>query len=162
MERLPLFTFCFVAIHFGLYNKYTNVTYLQRGQCPMFWYSFNGRCYKYVATSVSWADAEIRCVADGANLVSIHSLQEQMFVENLIKNFDPAYGRTWIGLSDIHKEGAWMWSDGSKVDYTYWGPGEPNNSRGREHCVEINDPGTVKWNDHFCSYNVPFVCASHL
>ena len=22
---------------------------LQRGNCPMFWYSFNERCYKYVA-----------------------------------------------------------------------------------------------------------------
>ena len=26
---------------------------LQRGGCPMFWYSFNGRCYKYVSTHLA-------------------------------------------------------------------------------------------------------------
>ncbi|CAB1436206.1 unnamed protein product [Pleuronectes platessa] len=81
---------------------------LQRGNCPMFWYSFNNRCYKYVATQMTWADAELYCVSEGANLVSIHSLEEENFVKALIKNFDHAEGYTWIGLSDLHKEGSWM------------------------------------------------------
>uniref|UniRef100_A0A4W6EUK8 C-type lectin domain-containing protein n=1 Tax=Lates calcarifer TaxID=8187 RepID=A0A4W6EUK8_LATCA len=76
---------------------------LQRGNCPMFWFSFNGRCYKYVSTRLTWADAELYCVSQRANLVSIHSLQEQNFVKNLIKNFDHTEGRTWIGLSDTQK-----------------------------------------------------------
>ncbi|KAK1880368.1 Ladderlectin [Dissostichus eleginoides] len=46
---------------------------LQRGSCPMFWYSFNNRCYKYIAADMDWADAEFHCVSEGANLVSIHS-----------------------------------------------------------------------------------------
>ncbi|XP_015224961.1 PREDICTED: ladderlectin-like, partial [Cyprinodon variegatus] len=86
---------------------------LERGTCPMSWYSFNGRCYKYVATRMTWAEAELHCVSEGANLVSVHSSAEYDFVKSLIKNFDTAEGRTWIGLSDIHKEGGWMWSDGS-------------------------------------------------
>uniref|UniRef100_A0A8C4H7P4 C-type lectin domain-containing protein n=1 Tax=Dicentrarchus labrax TaxID=13489 RepID=A0A8C4H7P4_DICLA len=49
--------------------------------------------YKYVATRLTWADAELYCVSEKANLVSIHR-------------------RSWIRLSDIHKEGRWMWSDG--------------------------------------------------
>uniref|UniRef100_A0A4W6EZU1 C-type lectin domain-containing protein n=1 Tax=Lates calcarifer TaxID=8187 RepID=A0A4W6EZU1_LATCA len=87
----------------------------KRGNCPMFWFSFNGRCYKYVSTRLTWADAELQCRSERANLVSIHSLQERNFVKDLIKNFDNAEGRTWIGLSDIHKENRWMWSDGCVV-----------------------------------------------
>ncbi|KAK9533417.1 hypothetical protein VZT92_008536 [Zoarces viviparus] len=34
---------------------------LRRAGCPLFWYSFNGRCYKYLATDMTWADAEIHC-----------------------------------------------------------------------------------------------------
>ncbi|KAI9539793.1 hypothetical protein NQZ68_001725 [Dissostichus eleginoides] len=88
---------------------------LQRGSCPMFWYSFNNRCYKYIATDMDWADAELHCLSEGANLVSIHSKAEHEFVRSLIKNFDPAEGYTWIGLSDVHKEGKWMWSDGINI-----------------------------------------------
>ncbi|CAB1443060.1 unnamed protein product, partial [Pleuronectes platessa] len=73
---------------------------LQRGNCPMFWFSFNNRCY---------------------------NLEEENFVKALIKNFDHAEGFTWIGLSDLHKEGSWMWSDGCAVKFTFWSPGQPDN-----------------------------------
>ncbi|XP_018559191.1 lactose-binding lectin l-2-like [Lates calcarifer] len=129
---------------------------LQRGNCPMFWFSFNGRCYKYVSTRLTWADAELYCVSQRANLVSIHSLQEQNFVKNLIKNFDHAEGRTWIGLSDTQKEGGWMWSDGSAVNFGFWYAGEPNNDKGHEDCVHNNFG--QKWNDRPCSDTYPSVC----
>ncbi|KAM6903124.1 C-type lection lectoxin-Enh3-like [Lycodopsis pacificus] len=132
----------------------------QQGNCPMFWYSFNGRCHKYVATRMTWADAEMHCVSQGANLVSIHSLEEHNFVKTLIKNFDLAEGVTWIGLSDTQKEGTWMWSDGSAVRFVYWRSGEPNNHKGKEDCVHTNYPHDLKWNDAPCSHTHPFVCAS--
>ncbi|XP_062266566.1 lactose-binding lectin l-2-like [Platichthys flesus] len=135
---------------------------LQRGNCPMFWYSFNNRCYKYVSTWMNWADAELYCVSQGANLVSIHSLDEQNFITNLIKNFDHAEGHTWIGLSDIHKEGSWMWSDGCAVNFTFWFPGEPNNNQGREHCGHNNSGTDKKWNDKPCNDPIPSVCASRI
>uniref|UniRef100_A0A3P8QTH6 C-type lectin domain-containing protein n=1 Tax=Astatotilapia calliptera TaxID=8154 RepID=A0A3P8QTH6_ASTCA len=57
-------------------------------------------CYMHNAVTMTWADAELHCVSEGTNLVSIHG-------ENVF---------TWIGLGDIHKEGRWMWSDGSQVN----------------------------------------------
>uniref|UniRef100_A0A8P4GN04 C-type lectin domain-containing protein n=1 Tax=Dicentrarchus labrax TaxID=13489 RepID=A0A8P4GN04_DICLA len=140
----------------------SSLAHLQRGSCPMFWYSFNGRCYKYVATRLNWADAELHCVSEKANLVSIHSLEEEIFVKSLIKNFDHAEGRTWIGLSDIHKEGRWMWSDGCAVDFVFWGTREPNNTGGNEHCVLNNYENEMKWNDGQCSDMYPSVCASRI
>uniref|UniRef100_A0AAZ1XUV6 C-type lectin domain-containing protein n=1 Tax=Oreochromis aureus TaxID=47969 RepID=A0AAZ1XUV6_OREAU len=134
---------------------------LLHGNCSMFWYSFNGRCYKYVATHMSWADAELYCVSQRANLVSIHNEEEEEFVKSLIKNFDHAERYTWIGLSDIHKEGRWMWSDGCAVNFTHWNVGEPNNGGTNEHCVH-NIGYLKKWNDQKCSLNLPSVCATRI
>uniref|UniRef100_A0A668UYH0 C-type lectin domain-containing protein n=1 Tax=Oreochromis aureus TaxID=47969 RepID=A0A668UYH0_OREAU len=119
---------------------------LLRGNCPMFWYSFNGRCYKYVATHMT-------------NLVSIHSEEEEEFVKLLIKNFDHAERYTWIGLSDLHKEGRWMLSDGCAVSFVSW---HPDNDGTNEHCVHTNMFHAKKWNDHQCSVNLAFVCATQI
>ncbi|XP_026204869.1 lactose-binding lectin l-2-like [Anabas testudineus] len=135
---------------------------LQRGNCPPFWYSFEGRCYKYVSTRTTWAEAELYCVSQRANLVSIHSLEEENFVKSLIMNFDLAQGDTWIGLSDIHKEGSWMWSDGCPVKFVYWDSRQPDNYKELEHCGENNHGSELKWNDHLCSNLFSSVCASRI
>ncbi|XP_059917573.1 lactose-binding lectin l-2-like [Gadus macrocephalus] len=108
---------------------------LERGSCPSFWYEFDTDCYKYVASLLTWADAELYCQSLGANLVSIHSTSEMIFIVRLIQNFDPTKGNHWIGLSDVHKEGSWIWSDGSPVDAAFWT--EPNNHKGAEDCVHM-------------------------
>ncbi|XP_065325663.1 lactose-binding lectin l-2-like [Pelmatolapia mariae] len=136
---------------------------LLRGNCPMFWWNFNGRCYKYVATRMTWADAELYCVSQRANLVSIYSEEEENFVRSFIKNFDHTEERTWIGLSDLHKEGRWMWSDGCAVSFTYWSPKQPDNWQGIEHCGHNNfETNNKKWNDVPCSVTYTSVCATRV
>ena len=81
----------------------------------MFWFSYNGRCYKYMSSRLSWAEAEFNCVSQGANLVSIHSQGESDFVQMLIRNFDTTLHYTWIGLQDLYAPNRWAWTDGSKV-----------------------------------------------
>ncbi|KAK0148458.1 Galactose-specific lectin nattectin [Merluccius polli] len=103
---------------------------LQCGSCPMCWFNHDGHFYKYVDTGMTWADAELHCLSLGANLVSIHNEDENNFVVKLIENFDPTNGKHWIGFSDTHKEGSWMWSDGSQGDFYAWYKGEPNNHDG--------------------------------
>jgi len=133
---------------------------LERNSCSLFWFSFNGRCYKYIATKMTWIDAELHCVSKGGNLVSIHSQEEQKFVQHLIKSFDPAEGFTWIGLTDCQKDGAWLWTDGTPFDFTFWNEGEPNNFGGSEACVHTNWSTDKKWNDAECSSEYSFVCAT--
>uniref|UniRef100_A0A4W5PLN3 C-type lectin domain-containing protein n=1 Tax=Hucho hucho TaxID=62062 RepID=A0A4W5PLN3_9TELE len=92
------------------------------------------------------ANAESYCVSEGANLASVHS------------DFDPAERPIWIGLSDIHMEGRWMWSDGSKVDFTKWHEKQPNGGV-TENCVTTHYSGP-KWFDRDCNSNLySFVCA---
>ncbi|XP_054914869.1 ladderlectin-like [Poeciliopsis prolifica] len=132
------------------------------GSCFPSWFGFNGRCYKFVATPMTWADAEQHCVNQGANLVSIHSLEEENFVKMLIRNFDPTQRPNWIGLSDIHKDGRYFWSDGSRFDFTFWKTGEPNDSRQSEPCVHTNWRQNKKWNDTLCGAKYSFVCKARL
>ncbi|XP_007252805.3 macrophage mannose receptor 1 [Astyanax mexicanus] len=103
----------------------------------------------------SWAGAHEDCVARGADLVSIHNAEEEIFMAEYTK------GKTqWIGLSRNALEGDYLWSDGSALSHTNWGPGEPNDHAGRENCVELvtTQNGSSYWNDIFCDAHQDWVC----
>ncbi|XP_028317716.1 lactose-binding lectin l-2-like [Gouania willdenowi] len=155
---LLLFSLCLADVS---PSEHEQEVQLRRGKCSMYWFAFRSRCYKYIATAMSWADAELQCLSEGANLASIHSLEEHAFVNSLIKNLDPAQEHTWIGLSDNHKDERWMWSDGSKVNFVYWETVEPrNDDDGLQHCVHTNWGSEWKWKHSMCFNLLPFVCAS--
>ena len=58
----------------------------------------------------------------GANLPSIHSQEENVFVQHL-------HGgeHAWLGLSDINSKGTFVWSDETPLDFHYWADHQPNN-----------------------------------
>ncbi|KAK1879694.1 Lactose-binding lectin l-2 [Dissostichus eleginoides] len=153
-----VFLFLLGLVPVALYSSDDPQMEPRQTNCPSLWTSFDGRCYKYIGTQATWARAELQCVSQGGNLVSIHSRAEEDFVKLLIKLSDPAEGITWIGLSDIYEQGRWVWSDGCAAKYFFWKQGEPNNQGGNEHCVFNNWSG--KWNDTPCSLTLPSVCAS--
>ncbi len=45
---------------------------------------YEGSCYKYYATGMSWDEAQAQCVADGGGLVEINDVDEQNFVAGCI------------------------------------------------------------------------------
>ncbi|KAG9356092.1 hypothetical protein JZ751_000936 [Albula glossodonta] len=125
--------------------------------CPGGWTHFGGRCFKYVDAKKDWASAEVHCVNEGGNLASVHSEEEYNFIRQLVNTHAGQKVRFWMGLTDSQKEGTWLWSDGSKVDYTKWNPGEPNNSNG-EDCGEGNFSNSEGWNDVACKNTFASVC----
>ncbi|XP_053174059.1 galactose-specific lectin nattectin-like [Scomber japonicus] len=108
----------------------------------------------------SYSPCQRHCVALGGNLASIHNHGENVFVRNLIYKRCGSYAKAWIGMYDAIQEGKWLWTDGSKVRFTAWSHGEPNNQH-QEHCTEVNWKG-YKWNDIGCNVRRPFVCARKL
>uniref|UniRef100_A0A8C5BG98 C-type lectin domain-containing protein n=1 Tax=Gadus morhua TaxID=8049 RepID=A0A8C5BG98_GADMO len=112
---------------------------IERGSCPSFWNEFDTNCYKYIGRQLTWVKAERHCQSLDAHLVSIHR-------------------HRWIGFSDVHEEGFWMWSDGSPSDFAFWYQNEPNNHSGTEHCA-INTFWAQKgWNDEQCYLTYSSVC----
>ncbi|KAM8872531.1 uncharacterized protein ACB058_004460 isoform 1-T1 [Synchiropus picturatus] len=118
-------------------------------------------CYKLFhkvdwSMKKSWSAALEDCVARGANLVSIHSQEEEQFLSEYTKG-----SSKWIGLQSNAMEGGYSWSDGTPVSHTNWGHGEPNNHDGREQCVEMvsSTNGTVSWwNDLNCDAHQDWIC----
>ncbi|XP_052362478.1 ladderlectin-like [Oncorhynchus keta] len=119
--------------------------------CPSDWHPYGSRCFRFVSIPQSWSDSEQNCLALGGNLASVNNLLEYQFMQALTKNTNGHLPDTWIGGFDAVKEGLWMWSDGSRFDYTNWNTGEPNNAGEGEDCLQMNAASEKLW------FDVPWV-----
>ncbi|XP_012584906.1 PREDICTED: low affinity immunoglobulin epsilon Fc receptor [Condylura cristata] len=113
------------------------------GSCPEQWVNFRRKCYYFGQGSKKWVQARNACRGLQGQLVSIHSQQEQDFLTRHVSRTG-----SWIGLRDLDIEGEFVWMDGNPLDYSNWGPGEPNNGGQGEDCVMMQ--GSGQWNDAFC------------
>ncbi|XP_060731486.1 C-type mannose receptor 2-like [Tachysurus vachellii] len=130
-----------------IYIKYIFLDLAVKGafskNCPTGWTSYSGRCYLYNAAKLDWVSAETFCQKFDAHLVSIHSENQYQQIKSLICTHDPAQNPTYIGLSDCQKPYKYFWSDGTKLAFTKWNPGQPDNYNNNERCVYMN-AGTLK------------------
>ncbi|XP_042265651.1 galactose-specific lectin nattectin-like [Thunnus maccoyii] len=126
--------------------------------CPPGWTQFDQRCYIFYNSEKDWADAERFCTSLDGNLASIRSENEYKFLREMVYRATNSHKRTWVGGYDAVKEGLWLWSDGSKFNFTGWAKGEPNN-HGDEGCMEINLRGEDFVNDARCKEKNSFICA---
>ncbi|XP_053703779.1 galactose-specific lectin nattectin-like [Synchiropus splendidus] len=125
--------------------------------CPSGWSQYGCSCFKFFGGGKRWADAELDCIKQGGNLASIHSDAEHQFVRDLIRSSSGGNKRTYVGGHDLHKEGLWAWSDGSKFSFPGWHKGEPNNHGRGEDCMELNFH--YGGNDIPCNLARPYVCS---
>ena len=85
----------------------------------------------------------------GGTLAVIKNEQEQKWVFATFGH-DGDKGRSlWIGLHRPYPGAAFMWVDGSKLDYVNWYSGQPDNAGGDETCVHMWADGNLSgfWND---------------
>ncbi|KAG9262136.1 ladderlectin-like [Astyanax mexicanus] len=127
-------------------------------KCEYGWERFGRNCYKYISVEKTWTASEQHCISLGGNLASVHSLQTHNFLKRFSKTKAGKYVRTWIGGHDATENFQWLWSDGTKFDFTAWLTDEPNNAGNAEHCVEMNYGGGVLWNDARCNAALYSVC----
>ena len=110
--------------------------------------------FELFAAPSTWADARSGCQAQGGDLASVHSVEEQQQVgavclsasdwgtEGSETAADNNYRACWIGLSDAGQEGTWEWTDGTAVAYSAWWqlpPGESKNMR-PPHAIPASQP----------------------
>ena len=79
----------------------------------------NGHAYKSIRCE-SWNEANNQAVVEDAYIVTITDEAEQKWLWEI---FGPR--PYWIGLTDVAKEGEWVWTSGEPITYTNWAPYEP-------------------------------------
>ncbi len=81
----------------------------------------------------------------GGHLVTITSKDENDFVKDLMsKGKADSY---WTGATNSNSEGKFTWVTGESFSYTNWSSSNPDNTKGREHFVEMAKSDSYKWND---------------
>ena len=102
--------------------------------------------------ALPWPAADAACKAVGLQLATVESA-----AQNALLVTAAAGNKVWTGGNDAASEGTWVWSpSNTPLSYTNWANGEPNNSGGREDCLEFRKDGT--WNDERCDRGRKYVC----
>ncbi|XP_056678002.1 C-type lectin domain family 4 member G isoform X1 [Monodelphis domestica] len=115
--------------------------------CPDSWLAFEGSCYFFSTTKAHWDKSQQNCAKEQAHLVIVNNLEEQTFLTQNTKGLG-----YWIGLTATRSRGrvnGYIWIDGTKLTFSYWNEGEPNDSRKNENCIMILYSG--RWNDAPCA-----------
>ncbi|XP_041472746.1 lectin-like [Lytechinus variegatus] len=143
------------------------------------WTVYQGSCYKHFANKLSFLEALFFCrnltnkQSCPIDLVSIHSREENEFAAQLFFNDTGCVESTtpsgfatpwfWIGLYQPVPDSDFVWSDGTRVNYTSWRMNEPSDHDGIEDCthsyfVSCTLPYGFEWNDLSCDQNLSFAC----
>lgn len=106
--------------------------------------AYAGSHYYLTTMPMLWGFADVNCRNFGGHLATITSSVENEFVLNAVQAAAPGI-HYWIGLTDWGRPNDdWVWTNRESVDWTNWGPGEPNNRDG-EYFTEVYEDGW--WND---------------
>uniref|UniRef100_A0A8C3HGI6 L-selectin n=1 Tax=Chrysemys picta bellii TaxID=8478 RepID=A0A8C3HGI6_CHRPI len=134
----------------SLHLLFLGLMVLEEGNCWTYHYSEKYMTYKL---------AEEWCRKHYTNMVAIQNKEEIAHL-NAFLPFSPTY--YWIGIRKIDNEWTWV---GTRKRLTEeaknWAPGEPNNRKNDEDCVEIyikRDEDAGKWNDERCSKQKVALC----
>jgi len=106
----------------------------------------------------TFVEARRACIAMGRELAEPNTLEEN----KRIRDFMPPTGGwewTWIGITDVFKEGSWTLLDGTPLTYTNWNQYQPEpNGRSHENCATMHEKEDT-WIDESChSSSHRYIC----
>ncbi|XP_060562828.1 lactose-binding lectin l-2-like [Ruditapes philippinarum] len=129
------------------------------GICRDGWTHHESSCYHFSHDTEPMLLASISCQHMGGDLVEIETAAENDFLFAKVKVLNANF---WIGLSDIQEETVWLWYGSNRhltsTGYQNWYPGEPNNNKGEENCVNIAPDTGGQWNDIPCFSQRKYIC----
>lgn len=123
------------------------------------------RVYYLCSNPLDWSAARLACQTrgNGTDLVVLHSKAEQdLLVAEILSVPAEAAGAWWLGLGDAALEATFVWIDGTPLDFTAWGMGEPNNFMVEEDCAQFATGVPGQWNDLACATPMFYICEGPL
>uniref|UniRef100_A0A8C2XQL1 C-type lectin domain-containing protein n=1 Tax=Cyclopterus lumpus TaxID=8103 RepID=A0A8C2XQL1_CYCLU len=127
-----------------------------RPECEEGWKQHGAECYYFSTNKSTWGESSRACSCRGGTLVRIGSREEQ------VQHISVHHILFWIGLTDLKKEGTWLWTDVSPLDpsLAFWKPYEPDDWKGNnleypdgEDCAAMEGNRAVDlkcWFDQLC------------
>ncbi|CAC5415431.1 MRC [Mytilus coruscus] len=111
------------------------------------WKEYKNHCYYFSSDTKTWPEAERKCRNKGGYLVQISGSSENSWVVTILTKAVQHQFGYWMGATNV-KDGQWKWiNDLSKVQYSNWIPGQPDNSKGVEDCASFWKDNNYNWND---------------
>ncbi|XP_048239301.1 perlucin-like [Haliotis rufescens] len=131
----------------------------EAGRCQLGFINLGQGCYLFSNNLATFAEANSYCLFFGSHLADITSKKEDDFIRSYLLMHGQG-SQFYIGATDLRSKGIWTWEHPLRkvVSYTNWYPGEPNNHKGKEHCVTSYHGYSFKWNDIPCNSEVRFIC----
>ena len=132
----------------------TNFFFLP-GSCPQGWIGHGGSCYLPYVHGLTWQEANETCREMDAHLALSKSVTENEFIAVEVARPE---SRVWIGLR--RNEGEFVWSDGSKSEFTNWARFEPKDAsvRGRDCVSLLPEDIFYSWEVRNCDERQAFIC----
>ena len=94
----------------------------------------NGHGYKIFNDGMTWQQAKSYCERLDGHLVTITSVMEQVFIEDLIRK-NGAKNNYWLG--GCRSGNIWSWVTGENFLYTHWASYQPDNFLENEDALMI-------------------------
>ncbi|GMS90680.1 hypothetical protein PENTCL1PPCAC_12855 [Pristionchus entomophagus] len=118
--------------------------------------SEDSACYQIGTTAKNWQDAQIACRNYGADLASIHNIQENSFIRRLAVSKGTVNG-VFLGATLSGKGTGFGWIDGTEWDYENFYPGFPIDGLG--DCLSMDTLGVNgQWMNMDCSSKLAVAC----
>ncbi|KAK3098408.1 hypothetical protein FSP39_019215, partial [Pinctada imbricata] len=85
----------------------------------------------------SWDDARSRCQRLGMDLIKIDNMEEDLFIQTLLKNNPGRRNQEGWWIGGINRGNGWRWTDGSQMDYQSFPPGNTRSYSGTTNYAAI-------------------------
>lgn len=121
--------------------------------------SIGGRQVKVMERGVNWYEAYELCRREQMQLLVVSSAAEELQTRELMAR--NGWHWIWLGANRLGTTNKFVWTaTGEELTYNNWGPGEPNNVDGVEHCLDMGHllDDRRYWNDRDCLEKYPFFC----
>ncbi|CAG9815365.1 unnamed protein product [Phaedon cochleariae] len=116
--------------------------------------------YYFGTERLTYNEAIKSCQDKSMQLVSIQNKEQNDAINTQLQQSNIS-GSYWTSGNRIADKQTWYWLNNEKITYFNWAPGEPNNRKENEYCIEISRSiSDSKWNDDPCEKNNFYICES--